>query len=279
MIRRMLALAMTLLLLTTGSAGAAGVLAGSGVADHYDTGMACFYLEQYQSAVQHFRSAGNYQDAKKWAYYCEAIHMVMTASGSQALEQAQARFELLAAQHFEQAAQWASYCKARSYEQLQMKAQARELYAAILVHDSIERCLACSGRTSLLESADAVRRRRGNASLPASDLYETGMNYYFLENYATAADYFCLAGNYSDARQWRCFCTAVGLVTANGSISDAQILFDLLEAQGFAAAKDWVVYCRAREYESMRLHSNAISLYKTIFVHDSSERYLQLSNK
>ena len=245
MIRRMLALAMALLLLTTGSAGAAGVLAGSGVADHYDTGMACFYLEQYQSAVQHFRSAGNYQDAKKWAYYCEAIHMVMTASGSQALEQA----------------------------------QARELYAAILVHDSIERCLACSGRTSLLESADAVRRRRGNASLPASDLYETGMNYYFLENYATAADYFCLAGNYSDARQWRCFCTAVELVTANGSISDAQILFDLLEAQGFAAAKDWVVYCRAREYESMRLHSNAISLYKTIFVHDSSERYLQLSNK
>lgn len=278
MIRRMLALAMTLLLLTTGSAGAAGVLAGSGVADQYDAGMACFYLEQYQSAVQRFRSAGNYQDAKKWAYYCEAIHMVQTASDDKALARAQARFELLGAQGFQQSAQWATYCKARAYEQLPNPGKARELYATILVHDSIERYLACSGRGSLLEGADAVRRRRGDAALPASDLYETGLNYYFLENYAAAADFFCLAGNYSDARQWRCFCTAVGLIQA-GNLADATLLFNLLDAQGFAGAKEWAEYCRAREYESLRLYPQALALYQNIFVYDSSERYLQLRDR
>ena len=41
--------------------------------ENYETGMVCFQSREYGKAAQYFHDAGNYKDAKKWAYYCEAI--------------------------------------------------------------------------------------------------------------------------------------------------------------------------------------------------------------
>lgn len=264
-----------LLCLLPGAASAGGVLAGAGVADQYDLAMAAFYLEDYAGAASLFARAGNFQDAKKWGYYCSAINSVLSGGD---LSGAQVRFELLAAQNFQQAADWAKYCKARAYEEQRIPSRASELYATILVHDSIERYLKCLNRSGALESAQSVRKRLSGVNLPVKDLYETGMAYYYLEEYASAADYFCLAGNYENARQWYCYCAAITLVTRS-SLTDAQALFSLLDAQAFAPAAQWVTYCRAREYEQMHLNSSAVELYRTIFIYDSSERYLKLLGK
>ena len=264
-----------------GSVALAGSgLSGMGVMDCYEAGTDLFCMEDYEQAAQYFTAAGNYKDAKKWAYYCQAICIVLNCSSQDAkmLNSAQIRFELLATQDFEDAAHWVQYCKARAYEAESMLQKAKELYAGIVVHDSVDRYLACMNRSGVLESAATVKGRMGYQALgTAHEMYDTGMDLFYLEDYSAAADYFCMAGNYQDARKWRCYCQAISLVTGNGNIEDAQLLFDLLVSQGFEAAQEWQVYCKARAYESSLMVSKALELYKTIFVYDSSERYLNLS--
>ena len=258
-------------------ASATMVAADLSVADSYETGMACFYLEDYSTAVAYFSQAGNYKDAKKWNYYCQAIDLILQDEPSiEKLEHAKIRFDLLAAHEFQDADQWATYCKARQFEAQKLQAAAEELYVTILVHDSIERYLACQNRSNLLNAVFVDEVRMKYASLPAVELYETAINFYYLEEYNYAADCFFLAGNYSDARKWRCFCTAISLIINHDQVSDAQILFDLLSRQNFPDAQAWLTYCKAREYENMQFTANAIELYKTAFVYDSSERYLNL---
>lgn len=279
MLRRTTALFLVLLLLPVAAFASSGSLTGVGIADSYDSGMDFFALEDYSKAARCFEAACNFKDAKKWMYYCQAISSVVECNEQDvnAMSAAQARFELLAAQSFENAAQWAQYCKARAYEANAMTNDARALYATIVVHDSIERYLACLNKTGVLESAEAVRKRLANqASGSAGDFYQMGMDLYYLEDYRPAADYFCLAGNYQDARMWRCYCAAVALVTEQDRLEDGKVLFDLLSSQGFEAAKPWQTYCAARDYEQMSFVKQAAELYKTIFVYDSSDRYLKL---
>lgn len=278
--RRLLAGILILLLIPGMALAAGGSLSGMGIADRYEMGMDLFYLEDYDQAAEYFAAVGNYRDAKMWAYYCQAIDAVIDSKTtySKDLEGAQARFELLAAQSFEDAALWAQYCKGRAYENLSMVEDARKLYAKTIVHDSTERYLKLLNKGTILDSADNVRKRMASkAAGTAGELFEAGMDLYYLEDYSAAADYFCLAGNYQDARKWRGFCIAIHLVTQKDNLTDAQVLFDMLCNQGFEAAEPWLVYCKGREYEKIKYINQAIDLYRTIFVFDSSERYLRLS--
>lgn len=266
-----------LCVLMTFQASATMVTADLGAADSYEAGLACFYLEDYSTAAAYFSRAGNYKDAKKWDYYCQAIDLVLKDEpGIDTLEHAKIRFDLLAAHEFQDADQWVTYCKARQFEAQRLQSAAGDLYSTIVVHDSIERYLRCRGRSDVFDAAAANGTRNKYASLPAAELYETAMNLYYLEEYDHAADTFSLAGNYSDARKWRCFCTAISLIVNADNISDAQVLLDLLSRQEFPDAQTWLTYCKAREYESMRFTTNAIELYKAAFVYDSSERYIKL---
>lgn len=277
---RISALVLGLLLTMNSFASATGLIDSVDVAAAFETAMALFYLEDYTNAAEQFSQAGNYNDAKKWQYYCQAISDVLKPSASEAdLASAQARFDLLAGQGFQQAEAWAAYCKGREYEQYRMLSQAGEIYSKILVHDSIERYLNCKNCSGVLESVQSVRNRYIGVDLPVQELYETAMAYYYLEDYGSAADFFCLAGNYKDSRQWRCYCTAINVIMNNGSLTEGTMLFSLLYKQGFDAAGQWTTYCKAREYEQMHNYSKAVELYKGIFVYDSSERYLALLGK
>jgi len=278
--KRWCVLLLAISMLMGSMAFASNKASGMGVVDCYEAGADLFCMEDYEQAAEYFEAAGNYKDAKKWAYYCQAISIVLNSNGrnTKMLNSAQVRFEVLAAQSFEDATDWVQYCKARAFEAESMLQRAKELYATIVVHDSVERYLACLNRAGVLESTTSVRARMTHqASRTVREMYDAGMDLFYLEDYRKAADFFCMAGNYQDARKWRCFCQAAALVVENVNMEDAQVLFELLVSQGFEMAQDWQVYCKARSYESALLVPKAIELYKSVFVFDSSERYLRLS--
>ena len=270
-------LAAALLLLP--AASFAMTLGGIGADEYYQQGMSYFHMEDYAAAASSFQQAGNYLDAKKWTYYCQAIDGVVNSTDANALSRAAARFGLLEAHSFEQSAQWTIYCKARSYESMGIKDTAARHYEQILVHDSIERYLACVGMEQLTESAEEVRSRVDTGGMSAAELYETAMAYYYFEEYATAADYFCLAGNYSDARQWGYYCRAISLVKDGKPLENTAQLFSILNTQQFADADQWLTYCQARYREEKGMYSQAAEMYRQIFINDSSERYLSCLDK
>lgn len=248
--------------------------------EHYNAGMQAYYEQDYPAAAEYFLAAGNLQDAKQWAYYCQAIDSVVNGSGKEKeILHAKARFELLAHQSFQQANQWVIYCTGRAYELKGLgRKAADECYNKVLIHDSIERYMSCIGKSKLLESEEPVKKRM-STPLRAKFAYEEGMLNYLYgmpEDYKKAADYFCLAGNYEDALQWRCFCLAISLVVNDDNVEDASWIFSMLSQQGFEEAEQWLSYCTARDYEKKGLKPKATDLYKTVFVHDSSERYLRL---
>lgn len=282
MYKRICLLLSLLLLITscTSCVASAEMFGGSQANGEYNLGLEHFANEKYADAAACFKKAGNVSDAKKWAYYCEAIDSVVSGKGTaNELNSAHARFTLLARQSFQQADQWAKYCEGRAFEQAKLTDDAEDRYSQILIHDSIERYLACCGKSDLIESTQSVRQRmlRDEPIAPsASHCYQTGLVAYDLENYHEAADYFCLAGNYEDARLWRCYCLAISLIIDDDAVGDAATLFRLLEGQGFEAASQWLTYCRGRELENLNMTKEAIQEYEIIFLHDSSDRYLRL---
>lgn len=275
-----LLLALLLFMTCTACAAAAEMFGGSQANGEYELGMDHFNNEKYAEAAACFKRAGNIADAKKWAYYCEAIDSVVNGKGTaNELNSAHARFALLAKQSFQQADQWAKYCEGRALEQEKLIDDAEERYSQILIHDSIERYLACCKKSDLIESTQSVRQRmlKDEPITPgASYCYQTGMGEYYLENYRKAADYFCLAGNYEDARLWRYYCLAISLIIDDDAVGNAATIFRLLEGQGFESASQWLTYCRGRELENLKMTKEAIKEYETIFLHDSSDRYLRL---
>lgn len=276
-----LSLILAVILLPSGAL-AASSLEGLSVQEYYDLALEAFKNGDYADAADLFGNAGNHLDARKWQFYALAIDEVIhNGSSASAMADAENRFELLAAQDFEQAAQWATYCDARSHELSGFKPDAAAKYETILIYDSIERYLACKGSAydGLLESADQVRRRVGGVSGSAAALYNEAMDLYLFGIYDDAADYFCLAGNYSDARQWRCYCKAIDLVVSDDDLDRANVLFTLLSAHDFADSADWVIYCKGRYAEAGGFTADAIKEYKKIFLHDSSERYMTLLQK
>lgn len=279
--KRICLLLSLLLLITFGTSciAAAEMFGGSQANGEYALGMDHFNNEKYAEAAACFKRAGNIADAKKWAYYCEAINSVVNGKGADdELNSAHARFTLLAKQSFQQADQWAKYCEGRARELGNLNG-ADACYSQILVHDSIERYLACCKKSELIESTQSVRQRmlKNEPIAPSvSYCYQTGMGEYYLENYRKAADYFCLAGNYEDARLWRYYCLAISLIIDDDAVGDAGTIFSLLEAQGFESASQWLTYCRGRELEKLNMTKEAIREYEIIFLHDSSDRYLRL---
>lgn len=279
-LRGMLVLA---LILCCACASAEGFGTASTQLDKYNAGMEAYNGKEYAEAAAYFQSAGNLNDAKKWAYYCQAIDSVVNGKGTtKELKHAQARFELLAGQSFQQADQWVTYCMGRAYELEGFTDVAAErYYGKVLVQDSLERYMNCVGKPDLLETEESVRSRTEPhiLILPKNLLYEEAMLDYMEdkpESYRRAADYFCLAGNYEDALQWRCYCLAISLIVGDDNVSDAAVLFGLLGDLGFEEAEPWIAYCTGRSYEAEGLGSKAVNYYKTIFIHDSSERYLRL---
>lgn len=273
-----LILLLVVLLLPAGAF--AGIsLEGLSAHESYTLALEAFNAGDFSGAAEQFSHAGNYQDAKKWRYYSQAISDVISNTASVA--DAQNRFLLLSAQSFQQAGQWATYCNARSYELNGFIYDAANLYAEVLVYDSVERYLTCLGQaySGMLDSAETVRSRQRDAIGSPAALYEEAKELYRYDFYADAADYFCLAGNYSDARQWRCYCTAIDLIVSHEDIARAEVLFSLLSKHDFADASDWLIYCDARNSEASGFTSEAIDLYMQIFLHDSSERYLDLLKK
>lgn len=251
--------------------------------EYYETGMVYFQSRDYAGAARHFGSAGNYQDAKKWAYYCEAIdYMIHNSSNVDALEEAYNRFVLLDNLGFEDAGQWAVYCTGRQYEILNNPSRAAAAYAQICVHDSMERYLACeNGSNYLVQRNDAARSeaeaRFGSiAGMNGKDLYNRGMNLYNLGEYLLAADFFYLAGNYQDAKKWRYYCEAVYLMTTEktSSMNQAHIMFSVLEQQEFENVDAWLMYLKGRSFEADGNWKKAKEYYGQIFVYDSAERYL-----
>lgn len=276
--KRMIALAVALMLTLVVLCAAADMPDTRGMRprDAYQAGAQAYENKEYADAAVYFEAAGNHRDALMWAFYCQAISLIIDGEGTEAeIERASARFELLAEQSFQQAEQWAQYCKGREWEFTAIP-QASICYSSILVHDSLERYLRCNGKSDLLETEAALRARVDGADirLRGEAAYEVAVDYYDGGDYAEASSYFWLAGNYADAPLWRFYCQAIQLVEQN-EIEDAFIIFDLLVAQGFAAAESWSVYCEAREWEAQG-SPKAENLYKTIFVYDSAERYLRL---
>ena len=247
----------------------------------YEQGKMYFNQENYTKAAEHFELARNYEDAKKWLFYCQAIHSVAKNDVPLAtLDEAYAMFGLLAAHHFEQAEQWAIYCEGRIYELKKMKTDAADAYSRVLVDNSIDRYLALKNKAALLEPVDTVRQRVNlDNILPNSEAYyQAGDDAWTLDQYAIAADYFCLAGNYEDARQRRCLCLAITMVKKK-NIEDAAVIFKLLASLGNEEAAQWYTYCEGRDYESRKMYVDAIEKYKSIFLLDSPTRYLDLCKK
>lgn len=248
--------------------------------DNYEDGLNAYNTGNYRAAADSFRAAGNYQDAKKWVYYCEAIDLIRPEMTLEALQEPADRFELLSSLAFQDAAQWYQYCEGREYEQRGSRKLAEEKYSTILVSDSIERFFACKGKPDLLDSQETVRQRmQPYLTLIASDLYANGIRQYITANnrseYQKAADFFCLAGNYQDARQWHCYCLGIQFVM-NDDIASASVIFKLLSNFDFQQATDWFTYCEARELEASSSTLKAQEYYKRIFIHDSSDRYMKL---
>ena len=117
-------LLLSVILLLVSATAEGGIGSGVAAKDAYEKGKESFSAEEYVEAAWWFEKAGNHEDAKKWAYYCQAIDLVING-GENDLPRAQARFELLAGQEFEQAVQWVAYCKGRYQENTGM------FYAAI----------------------------------------------------------------------------------------------------------------------------------------------------
>lgn len=276
--RRLLIVMLVMLLIT-------GVAAGEGMApmELYDEGMESYYMENYEAAAEYFGKAGNYQDARKWAYYCEAILLVMNGKCTQEeIFDAEARFTLLANQSFRDADQWLNYTKGREWQDfVNNKEEAKSCYITTMVLDSLERYMECCGKADLLktrpESLSDLEKYEGEtAVLSVEEYYDKGMEAYYFEEYALAADYFTAAGNYMDARQWRCFTLAISLVTQYDNLSDAEDLFESLTALGFRNADEWCIYIDGRNYEAGSSWQKACGCYESIMVYDSCERFLQL---
>lgn len=254
---------------------------GMGAIEMYDEAMEYFYCEEYGIAADYFRKAGNYHDAKKWTYYCEAIELAMEElAGSKELSGAAGRFEILAAQSFQDADQWLIYLKGREYEMRSMTKPAAEEYAKVLIHDSVQRYLSCNGKPDLLKGQEQSINELAwanelPADLSAEEYFSEGMDAYYFEEYELAAMCFSAAGNYQNAKEWFCYTHAVSLVIDDDNIEDASLLFRLLSNRSFQNAEDWVIYLKARDYESINKKA-AMDLYKSIFIYDSSERYLKL---
>jgi len=271
--------------------GACADFALSGISPHDSYTMAtdAFKAGHYLEAIQLFSDAANFQDAKKWLFYCQAIHDVITYNSTpDVIANAGKRFQLLSAQSFEQADQWATYCTARSYDLDGYTYDAAAKYAEVVVYNSIERYLACMGSeySNLLESQETVQKRHHDAGTVRAELYKEAKAAYDIGRYAYAADYFCLAGDYSDARQWRCYCTAINLIVSHkdtdpeeivlADVARARVLFSLLSKHHFADSADWLIYCTARRSEADGYAADALKQYESIFLHDSPIRYLEL---
>jgi len=255
---------------------------GFGVMELYDEGMESFYMQDYAEAAACFRKAGNYSDAKKWAYYCEALQLVMNSKcGSKQWIEAEARITLLEAQSFRDTDQWALYIKGKEYEASGYKSEAAGYYGKILIHDSLERYLTCVGKPQLLKTrSESLKNLEKNLDadlfMSAQELYQEGMDAYYFEEYAMAADYFAAAGNYMDAGRWCCFTQAISLILEDDNLSDANALFRLLQGIGFEKADDWLTYIKGREFEKEGYYPNALGCYSSIMIYDSSERYVDL---
>ncbi len=276
--KRMIALVLALMLALPVLCAAADTPDTQGMRprDAYLAGAQAYENKEYADAAVYFEAAGNHADAQMWAFYCQAISLILDGEGTtEELNRAQVRFELLAGQAFQQAAQWVQYCKGREWE-LTVRHNATACYSSILVHDSLERYLICQDKGGLIESEEELRARVNGSDirLRGEAAYEAAMDYYDGGDYAEAAAYFWLAGNYADAPLWRFFCQAIQLVEQD-EIENAYVIFGMLVTQGFAAAEPWRVYCEARQWETS-VEENAKKLYKTIFVYDSAERYLRL---
>ncbi|MBR2054332.1 MAG: hypothetical protein IJ968_05495 [Clostridia bacterium] len=254
--------------------------------ENYETGMVCFQSREYGKAAQYFHDAGNYKDAKKWAYYCEAIDdMICNSNDYHALEEAFNRFVLLDNLEFRDAGQWAEYCRGRQYEIMNNPTRAASVYAGICVHDSMERYLACKdGSDYLQKRSQEARQEAENAGfgsvsgMNGQELYERGMYLYNLGEYQLAADFFCLAGNYQDANKWRYYCEAVYLMTTEqaAAMDQAHAMFSVLEQQEFENVDEWILYLKGRSYEADRNWKKARECYGQVFVYDSAERYLNV---
>ena len=288
--KRMIALVLALMLALPVLCAAADTPDTQGMRprDAYLAGAQAYENKEYADAAVYFEAAGNHADAQMWAFYCQAICLMMNDEATKReIARAQARFELLEAQSFQQAAQWVTYCKGRDFELDGIPPKAIENYATILVHDSLKRYLTCKGKSNLLESEDTLRARvaRADQHLYGEAAYEIAMEYYEGEDYAEASAYFWLAGNYEDALLWRFFCQAIQLIVRDegepeatiNEIKDAAIILDLLKAQGFEAAIPWSKYCEGREFETS-VPPKALEIFKSILVYDSAIRYLRLKN-
>ena len=208
--KRMIALVMALMLAFPVLCAAADTPDTQGMRprDAYLAGTQAYENKEYADAAVYFEAAGNHADAQMWAFYCQAICLMMNDEATKReIARAQARFELLEAQSFQQAAQWVTYCKGREWE-LTVRHNATACYSSILVHDSLERYLRCNGKSDLLETEAALRARMDGADIRLSGdaAYEVAMDYYDGGDYAEASSYFWLAGNYADAPLWRFFC-------------------------------------------------------------------------
>lgn len=113
--------------------------------------------------------------------------------------------------------------------------------------------------------------------------YIAGVQAYEGQEYADAAVYFEAAGNHEDAQLWAFYCQAIIMMqdaeATQQKIASAQARFELLEAQSFQQAAQWVKYCKGRDFEKTGVPSQAIENYATILVDDSLERYLICKGK
>ncbi len=271
--------------LITSVATAEGILGDYSVQENFETAKFMYEMEEYAEAAQYFEKAGNFNDAKRWKYYCQAIDETLKVEPSAAIPFLTiAKFELLSAQNFEQASQWLIYCEGRNFESKRFANQALDCYQQIIIHDSIERFLKLAKREASLKNRDEVIQelvvQAGDISLFSStDLFEFGTLYYNLEQYDLAADFFCAAGNFPEARIWRIYCEAISLIMNDNNINDAEALLSILSKLNFDKSNEWLSYCLARKYEDKMLWSPALDEYQKIFVFDSSERYISLIAK
>lgn len=284
--KRAFLLLLVLVMVCIAVPGVAAVVERSGMnpLENYETGVVYYQSREYGKAAQYFHAAGNYKDAKKWAYYCEAIDdMIRNGNDYSSMEEAYNRFVLLDNLEFMDAGQWAEYCKGRQYEMINNPSKAAAVYAGICVHDSMERYLACKNGSAYLQQRGAAARQGAETAgfgsisgMNGQELYERGMYLYNLGEYRLAADFFCLAGNYQDANKWRYYCEAVYLMTTEitADMDQAHAMFSVLEQQKFENVDEWILYLKGRSYEADGNWKKAREYYGQIFVYDSAERYL-----
>lgn len=105
--------------------------------------------------------------------------------------------------------------------------------------------------------------------------YEQGLLLYQFEEYSEALECFSSIPNYKDSRKWALFCQAL-LNVESGDIDAARTLLIPLAELEFENADQWKIYCDARDAQANALYYQARSLYKSISVGDSIDRYLQM---